>query len=134
MKIPSFCFSDHGRIHVILMTSAAFKLDFPDFPVIFGRNCPSKNPIPLKNQIFFQFCHRATCHSFHMTPRCLKNMVPGVSNEPKSKYIFFQKKSPDFLALHMFDRLLQSTYMDLWMVSLAQIGPQASKKLPQGQT
>ena len=61
-------------------------------------------------------------------------MVPGVRYEPKSKYTFFQKKSPDFLAFHMFDRLLQSTYMDLWMVSLAQIGPQASKKLPQGQT
>ena len=52
----------------------------------------------------------------------------------RGEYIFFQKKSPDFVALHMFDRLLQSTYMDLRMVSLAQIGPQASKKLPQGQT
>ena len=48
MKIPSFCFSDHGRIHVIKMTSAALKLDFPHFSMIFWRKCPSKNPIPLK--------------------------------------------------------------------------------------
>ena len=47
-----FCFSDYGRIHVIWMTSAALKLDFPHFSVIFGRNCPSKNPKPLKNQFF----------------------------------------------------------------------------------
>ena len=79
------------------MTSAALKLDFPDFSVIFGRNCPSKNPIPLGNHFFFQFCHIATCHSFHMTPRCLKNMVPGVRYEPKSKYTFFRKNHLIFL-------------------------------------
>ena len=52
-----FCFSDYGRIHVNKVTSAALKLDFPHFSVIFGRNCPSKNPIPLKNQIFSHLPH-----------------------------------------------------------------------------
>ena len=43
------------------------------------------------------------------------------------------KKSPNFPAICHFASLLHSTNMDLWIVSLAQIGPQAYKKVPQGQ-
>ena len=53
-------------------------------------------------------------------------MVPGVSNQPESKKYFFLQKSPDFPPIILFAIFLQSTQVDKRMVSLAQIGPQAS--------
>ena len=39
----------------------------------------------------FDFGHIATCYTSHMTPRCPKNRVPGVSNQPESKKFFSGK-------------------------------------------
>ena len=61
-----------------------------------------------------------------MTPRYPKNMVPGVSNQPESKKYFFLEISPDLPPILLFAIFLQSTQVDKRMVSLAQIGPQAS--------
>ena len=74
----------------------------------------------------FDFEDIATYYTFHMTPRYPKNMVPGVSNQPKSKKYFFLEKSPDLPPILLFAIFLQSTQVDKRMVSLAQIGPQAS--------
>ena len=46
---------------------------------------------------------------------------------------FFPQKSIIFLQPLYFAGLLPSTHRDLWMVSLAKKGPQACKRLPQGQ-
>ena len=51
----------------------------------------------------------------------------------KEQIPFLMKYSPNFPAIRDFASLLQSTHMDLRLVSLAQIGPQAYKKVPQGQ-
>ena len=48
------------------------------FLVIFWAKKALDNPIPLQNPLF-HICQVATCHSFHMIPRCQKNIDPGVS-------------------------------------------------------
>ena len=52
----------------------------------------------------------------------------------RNQVIFLLKNLTNFLAFFLFARQLQSTQMYLQLVSMAQIGPQASKKVPQGQT
>ena len=47
---------------------------------------------------------------------------------------FLLKNLTNFLAFFVFARQLQRTRMYLQLVSMAKIGPQASKKVPQGQT
>ena len=43
---------------------------------------------------------------------------------------FFLQKSTDFSSIILFVSLLQRSLVDKWMISLAQMGPQAYKKLP----
>ena len=113
-------------------TFEALKIKNSLFLAIFLRKFILQGPHTQKISLFSLLPHSHMSKLWYDT-KIWKKCGPWCEQGMKEQINFFNEKNPNFPAISHFASLLHSTHMNLWMVSLAQIGPQAYKKVPQGQ-
>ena len=127
-----FVFMVPPRLCLNKRTFEALKIKNSLFWKSFLGNSSSRDPIPPKNSCY-SLLPNSHMSKLSYDTKIWKKCGPCCEQGRKEQINFFMKKSPNFPAICHFASLLHSTNMDLWIVSLAQIGPQAYKKVPQGQ-
>ena len=124
-----FCFSKFCRICVIIKTSGALKMNQPKISVIFWWNLSLRDPIYNSNT-FFLFLPLSHMSQLSFDTKMSKKYGSWWEKLTREELKFFLQKSTDFSSIILFVSLLQRSLVDKWMISLAQMGPQAYKKLP----